>query len=112
MRQLTSIQKEFLFDQFFRNDLYPGWRHIAGKLLETGECVVAGNISIYLGGIGNFIKTQATENFIGCLLYTFDLECFLSSAWYKQIYDQYIKQLEEKKFAIQKEFDEISNLKL
>jgi hypothetical protein len=82
---LTDYQKEFILKHFFINEKYPGWKSIATALLEKGNCIVAGEKCIWIGGIGNFVKTKVHEEAIGCLLYTFNLNEFLSSKWYKEI---------------------------
>ena len=108
--KLTKYQKEFLLEYFFKNEKYPGWKNIATQLLEVGECIVAGDTCIWHAGIGNFIKTQNEINLIDCLLYKFDLENFLSSSWYKEISNQYISILLNKKKEIEEEYNDICNL--
>ena len=61
---LTTYQKDFLLNNFFENTSYAGWRGIATTLLETGECVVAGDKCIWVGGIGNFIEIKKAEGFL------------------------------------------------
>ena len=82
MRQLTDNQFIFLLKLFENNNA--GWKSIATRLIKNGFCIVAGNNDIWVGGIGNFIKTNENDNFIDCLEYTFNLEEFLNSAWYKE----------------------------
>lgn len=94
MRILTENQKNFLLNYFFENDKYPGWKSIATTLLETGKCIVAGETCIWRGGIGNFIKTSPAKGTVGCSLYKFDLEYFLTSVWYKEVKEQYLVQIE------------------
>lgn len=84
-RQLTSNQKEFILETFFKNEKYAGWRNVAEKLLEKGECIVAGKTRIWIGGIENFIEMEDAKDAIDCSLYKFDLEYFLTSQWYKDI---------------------------
>ena len=107
MRKLTDFQKEFILKNFFENETYPGWRNIAIKLLEKGKCIVAGNGCIWIGGIGNFIKTETAKDAVDCTLYKFDLDYFLTSEWYKEIKNSYMSILSEKKIEIEKEFEEI-----
>ncbi len=97
MRNLSVYQKEFLLKYFFKNEEYVGWRGIAESLLESGECVVAGNKCIWVRGVGNFIKTSEAEGFFGCLQYSFDLELFLSSEWFKQQIEEYTRELYKKR---------------
>jgi len=110
MKKLTFHQTEFLLTYFFKNNEYAGWRGIACKLLEKGKCTVAGTNCIWLGGIGNFIKTSPAEDAIDCLLYEFNLTEFLQSAWYLQIYNAYMDELQCKLEALIKENNEIRDL--
>lgn len=110
MRTLSEYQKNFLLDYFFKNEKYAGWKNIATKLLETGQCIVAGKDCIWIGGIGNFIKTEDAKDAIDCTLYKFDLECFFTSKWYKAIRDSYASILLSKKREIEQECEEIANI--
>lgn len=47
---MTKKEKEFLLENVFRNDFYAGWKNIAEKLLESGECYVASENCIWVGG--------------------------------------------------------------
>ena len=109
---LSEIQKEYLLKFFFRNNVTEsGWQDIATKLLETGECVVAGNQCIWRGGIGNFIKTETADEFFGCLKYSFNLPIFLKSEYYKGITEEYAQQLSDKRSKLDKELVDIYLLK-
>lgn len=111
MRVLTDFQKEFILEQFFRINGFAGWRGIATALLETGQCIVGGKESIWSnGGIGNFIKTKDVEYAYNCILYQFDLEWFLTSAWYKQIVGDYYSRLEDEKINLDRKFKEIGDI--
>jgi hypothetical protein len=110
MRNLTENQKEYLCEYFFRNRELAGWKSIATKLLETGECVVAGSSCIWSGGIGNFIKTEPGDGFFGCLKYKFDLEVFLTSEWFKQITGSYVEDLEAMKNEFENKLNDIQSL--
>lgn len=110
MRTLTQYQKDFLLNSFFQTEKYAKWEKVATKLLETGRCIVAGRDRIWIGGIGNFIGIVETEDAIDCLLYTFKLEEFLSSEWYKMIKTAYMKDLAEDIKKKKQEYDELFNL--
>ena len=110
MRNLTDYQKEFLLDKFFRNEKFTGWKSIATKLLEKGHCIVPANECIWVGGIGNFIKTEVAKDAVDCTLYKFDLEYFLTSEWYKEIRNSYAAILSSKKREIDQECEEIANI--
>lgn len=109
MKKLSENQKEFLLNNFFKNDI-TNWRNIAIKLLENGFCIVAGNRNIWIGGIGNFIKTVPAENAVDCLMYVFDLDYFLSSEWYKENSRNYLQILKEEKTDLFEKYNEIKNL--
>lgn len=110
MKNLSVNQKNFLLEYFFRNEDYGGWKNIATTLIESGECIVAGKNTLWIGGIGNFIKTEDAVNAFECTLHKFDLDYFLTSAWYQSIKKEYIAQLEEKHQTLAKELIEINNL--
>ena len=110
MKILTAYQKNFLLRSFFKNEKYPGWCNIGTKLLETGQCIVARNECIWNGGIGNFIKTEVPKDFVGCTLYKFDLEYFLSSKWYMENRDNYLEVITNKIIILEAEYKEINNL--
>ena len=110
MKKVTDYQRNFLLNYFFKNEAFAGWKNIANKLLDNGYCIVAGHECIWKGGIGNFIKTEEAEEFIGCVKYVFDLEYFLTSEWYKQISKSYISELYTKKRQLELEHDEICDL--
>ena len=107
MKPLTEHQKEFLLNQFFKNEKYAGWKNIAIELLENGQCIVAGEQSIWIGGIGNFIKTEKAKGAVDCTLYKFDLAYFLTSEWFKNIKEQYVSILADRKRNADKEFEEV-----
>ena len=110
MRKLTENQKDFILQNFFKMDSFAGWENIANNLLDNGSCVVAGDSCIWSSGIGNFIKISNADNLVGCLLYEFDLENFLSSSWFNQIIKPYISNLLEEKTKIVKQYQDIYNL--
>ena len=111
MKKLNDNQIVFLLENFFRNDKYPGWRNIGVKLLETGECIVPGDKCIWQGGIGNFIGTEPAEGTVGCLLYDFDLEFFLTSKWYAEIAKRQMEIMEdEQSEALNKYQNMVRNL--
>lgn len=113
MKKITEYQKEFIMHNFFSNNMYgdfPGWKNIAASLLEKGTCIVAGEKCIWLGGIGNFIKVTETNLAIGCLMYEFDLEYFLSSEWYKEICNCYLQEISDKISKLTDNYKEILNL--
>lgn len=109
MRKLTDNQKEFIL-QFFKHGEYAGSRFIAIKLIDTGQCIVAGTECIWRGGIGNFIKTSPAENTVECSLYEFDLEYFLRSEWFKEVQSEAVVRLGSELRMLKDEFEDICDL--
>lgn len=107
---LTEYQKEFILENFFKNEQYPGWKNIGNSLLNKGWCVVAGTSPIYIGGIGNFIKTSEALDFIDCLTYSFNLEEFLESEWFKEIQNNKISEISNKLNSLQNEYNDMCKL--
>lgn len=83
MRKLNETQKEFILETFFVESC-AGWKTIGTDLIENGECIVAGTTRIWIGGVGNFITIEPAIGTVGCSLYKFDLESFLSSDSFKE----------------------------
>lgn len=104
MKILSIHQRNFLLENFFKNEKFPGWRNIANNLLDNGKCIVAGDKCIWNGGIGNWITTNNAKDAYNCLEYSFNLQEFMKSEWFKSIYNQYLdiinEELEEKKQQI------------
>ncbi len=105
LKKLTDYQIQFLVDTFFKNEKYAGWKNIAFVLLEDGKAIVAGTECIWIGGIGNFIKTNSAKGFIDCLEYTFNLDEFLKSEWYKEHHSYYIEKITNERFAFEREME-------
>jgi len=97
MKKLRPLQTEFLLNDFFKNEEYPGWKNIAVLLIEEGCCLVPIRENIWRGGIGNFIKVESAKGAVDCSMYTFDLEYFLTSQFYKQRRDELFFDLLNKK---------------
>ena len=110
MKTLTLNQQTFLLNTFFKNDFYPGWKNIATKLLENGSCIVAGNDCIWSGGIGYYIKTNKSDNFIDCLEYTFDFELFKESDLYKHKLNAKLKNLKDELLNVECVINDINNI--
>ena len=107
---LTEEQTEYILENYFKNDNFAGWKSIGKELIESGKCVVAGEKCIWVGGVGNFIETKKADDFFGCLEYTFNLEPFLKSEFFKQqVNNDYDKLLEEQELFNEKVHG-ISNL--
>lgn len=101
-KTLTQAQVDFLL-QFFEDDRFPGSKSIGEKLIIQGKCIVAGTECIWKGGIGNFIKVTEPSDVevVGCVEYHFDLEYFMTSLWYKEVKENYLK-------ILNKEYKELS----
>ena len=110
MKQLTKIQKDFIVEMFFKNEKFAVAKNVAEKLLEKGECIVAGEDCIWRGGIGNFIKTTKADDVFGCLKYSFNLEQFLSSDFFKLYAEKEKENLHLVIKASEQKYAEISEL--
>jgi hypothetical protein len=110
MLPLTPNQKEFLLETFFKTPYYAGWRNIANCLLDTGQAIVAGMSPVWIGGIGNFIKTETAEGVFGRLHYKFDLDFFLSSLYYQEVVSHHILVLNCEKNKLTLKIEELSIL--
>lgn len=82
-KQLTDNQIEFLLEFFLEGEKKSGYDSIAFNLIKKGQCVVAGDGRIWIGGIGNFIKVTPAENTVGCSLLEFDVKSFINSCFFK-----------------------------
>lgn len=107
--ELTAEQKHFI-KQLFKNEDYAGWKNIAESLINKGFAIVAGTTCIWYGGIGNFIKTEEAPEYVDCLKYTFDVEEFISSEYFKDIRDNYLKIRIAERDLLNKEIYEIERL--
>ena len=112
MNKLNAAQKNYILDFFFPTVDFLGWRTVGEKLLDTGKCIVAGETCIWLGGIGNFITVDPAEGAVGCSLYTFDIDDFLSSQLYIHTKNAYVEErLSELEFMKKKLEEEIKMVK-
>jgi len=96
---MKKAQKEFLLKTFFETDRFAGWKNIAEALIDTGKCIVAGEGSLWVGGIGNFIKTNPAQNAIDCTELTFDLKSFVSTdnLYFTEGFNSHIEWLKAEK---------------
>lgn len=108
--KLNENQENLIANLFFEHREYPGWRAIAQNLLLNGKCIVAGNKNIWIGGIGNFITVTNTEDAVGCVLYNFNLDSFLSSEYFKDVMKSTLIDLNTRKRNIEKEIIDIKEL--
>lgn len=107
---ISKYQKEFILEYFFKNDNYHGWRNIASKLIDDGHCIIGGRQILWYGGVGNFIETSDAPNAVECTLCTFDLRSFINTNYFKDIYDQYVKKVLDKKNKIDQEYAELLSI--
>lgn len=110
MKKLTDYQKEFILNTFFYLSNHAGWKNIATKLLENGECIVAGDKCIWVGVIGNFIKVSNAPDFFGCVKYSFDLEYFMESVYFMASRDFKVGELETAYKEAKEVYEDIKNL--
>ncbi len=108
--KLDKIQRDFLLETFFKDENFARWKDIAEELIDKGECVVAGEDSPWMGGIGTFITTKPTpDNYVGCCILTFDLEKFVNPdcSFFMEKHGIYIKQILAKKADIDTEVNSL-----
>lgn len=103
---MNKAQKKFLLEYFFKNERYAGWRNIAEALVDKGECVVAGDKNIWIGGIGNFIKVVKADGYIDCVKYTFDIDNFKKSKLYIDTRKHYLDKIKEEINVIKSSLDD------
>jgi len=99
---MTENQIEFLLDRIFHTSYskdFPGWKTIATKLIKTGECIIAGQKSLWpsdCSEVGKFIGREDAPNAVGCSLLKFDLNKFIEhSEDFHRAIDNEIKYTEE-----------------
>jgi hypothetical protein len=109
--KLTEPQIDFILDMFFKSyeSQYNGAMGIGRGLLTTGTATVAGNESIFKGGIGNFIKTSKAEGLYYCLEYKLDLESFMSSHLFREALAHTVDELKKEAAVL---IEKTSNLEL
>lgn len=107
--KLTNNQVAFLLKNFFP-EVSPGSPAIAEQLIRSGFCIVAGPHGIWKGGIGSFIKVTPAKDSFNCSLYTFDLDLFLSSLWYKEVHEARCQDLRREVEDLHLKLIEISGL--
>lgn len=105
--KLNERQIEFI-SKMFANEC-AGANSIARKLLTNGKCVVAGRSKIWYGGIGNFITDKPAEDAVDCTELTLDLDCFLSSQWFKNAAENELLQLQDARNKLQDALNELQN---
>lgn len=80
---LTEIQKDLVVGLFYTPQIerqYPGWKNIAKKLVEDGECVVPGKDKmIWTDGVSEFITIEPAKDLIDCTLMKLNLNGLLMS---------------------------------
>ena len=109
MKKLSFEQKEFIKKCFFGNSQIGD--SVADKLLDSGECIVCTMYGdIWTGGISNFIKIDTVENGVDCVKYTLDFDTFLDTAWYKEVRENYLKELEETRATVELIINSINNI--
>jgi len=109
LRQLTKEQKRFIIDNFFRSSQYPDYWDVGMKLLETGQCIVAGNMYSVPSNhiIAPFVHFDFAPDTIGCLLYDFNLEKFLNSKVFKEKIKEELKDLDLRKKRLEDQLSEL-----
>lgn len=106
---LTETQKNFIL-KFFVNEEYAGWSHIANKLIDKGECIVAGDKCLWYGGVGNFIRTYEAYDYYGCMKYTFNLDEFIKSKYFIENLKSELNKTNNELNIIEKKHRELTHL--
>jgi hypothetical protein len=104
--ELTEKQIEFIYIKFFSNN-HKYSKEIAYTLITRGSAIVGTNEPIWSGGIGNFIKSNYITGGYGCMEYKFDLNSFLDSHFFKELYNAHIENLEFRLSNLEKEINEL-----
>lgn len=104
----TEHQIDFLLTFF--PDTTEGSTSIAIRLIIDGRCIVANNDSVWRGGIGNYIKVKPFEPSVDCFEYTFDLQSFLKSQWFKSTITPKIESIKTDIDLANKKLKEILDL--
>lgn len=115
MPKLTDIQKNFLFEHFFKDDQYAGARNIMDSLLEDGRCIVPNHHngkSIWIGGVGNFIEIEEALGTVGCVTYIFDFNKFINSELFYDKLNQEREALMEEYSKLKERMDSLDGLSL
>lgn len=109
---LTEAQVEFILEKFFLpwTNQYPGAMNLGRTLLTEGTAIVAGVKCIFVGGIGNFIKTEDAEGYFDCLKYTFQMESFLTSLYFHEVLESNLESLAEEKSKIDSKIEELQTV--
>lgn len=107
MNVIDKYKEDFLLENFFKNEKYPGWKNIALELMNNKSCIVAGDSCIWIGGIGNFIKIEHSNEFIGCVRYVFLNQEFFNSAFFKSVIESRLEVLNDKLAALQQQIDAV-----
>lgn len=108
-KTLTKLQKDFILDEFFKNEEYAGWRNIAESLLNEGY-VTTTTCSIWSDNITNFMNIVASETNIGCYDYEFDIESFLVSEMFVTAYKKKLTTLKENFDKVKSDYEDFKVL--
>jgi hypothetical protein len=103
--KLTDYQIDFIVETFFTNH-----KEGARKLVENGSLIIAGDDRLWIGGVGNFIATSRPSNMIGCMLYEFEYESFISSSFYREYVEKHISILQEQRTKIKTQINQLYDL--
>lgn len=81
---MDENKKNFLLNEFFKNEDFAGWQDIAESLICNGYCIIAGSKSLWSGGVGNFIEISEAKEYVDCVRLDFDLQKFTSTNYFKE----------------------------
>lgn len=107
---ITEKQVNFLLENFFKNERYPGWKNIADKLIRDGQCIIAGTDKLWYGGVGNFIDIKEAPGTVGCSLLTFKKDVFLKSINFTDYKKAYLLDLSNKITEMRNTYEHVDTL--
>lgn len=110
---MNDFQKNWLLETFFKNEQFAGWKNIAEKLIDTGSCVTTNQgKKIWVGGIGNFIKSKPYEGGVDLIELTFDVKEFCSkdNMYFLEYYNHHVDKLNQEVYSAKQKFYHIRNI--
>lgn len=108
--ELNDFQKEFILNEFFKDERFAGWKSIGTKLIESGGCIVAGRNRLWCGGVGNFIDVDDEPESFECSRFTFRMGEFLKSDLFNDALQNEIHKLRKQYEKLATEIGYLNNL--
>lgn len=100
------MSNEWLVETFFKpaDEKMWGWKNIATKLVETGECLTTeGAQDIWHGGVGNFIQIEPSNEGVGLVKMTFNKKQFVSEdcPYFMEVYQNKLNSIAQEILDLQ-----------